>query len=84
VIRTITLNTGFDEFYIVDDIEFGGVRQVRSHYTLASGKGINAARVACALGARVTAYGLVGKNDQERFGTLLQDAHVESRLVTVD
>ena len=45
MIRTVTLNTGFDELFTVSALDFGGVSDLREHRTLASGKGINAARV---------------------------------------
>jgi fructose-1-phosphate kinase PfkB-like protein len=44
MIRTITLNTGFDEVFTVSGISFGGVERVLDHSELAAGKGINAAR----------------------------------------
>ncbi|HEY0514010.1 MAG TPA: hypothetical protein VGH73_19030 [Thermoanaerobaculia bacterium] len=50
MIRTVTLNTGFDEVFTVSAVDFGGVTETQRHVTLASGKGINAARTIAALG----------------------------------
>ena len=72
MIRTVTLNTGFDELFTVSALEPGGVTEAREHRTLASGKGINAARTIAALGEPVKAYGLVGKADRDLFRRLLE------------
>jgi 1-phosphofructokinase family hexose kinase len=84
MIRTVTLNTGFDEVFIVSAVEPGGVTDVRSHVTLASGKGINAARTIASLGEPVKAYTLIGRADQDRFRELLEKDRVESLLVPID
>jgi fructose-1-phosphate kinase PfkB-like protein len=83
VIRTVTLNTGFDEVFAVSAVEPGGVTDVRSHVTLASGKGINAARTIAALGEPVKAYALIGRADQDRFRELLERDRVESSLIPI-
>ena len=84
MIRTVTLNTGFDEVFTVSAVEPGGVTETRSQETLASGKGINAARTIAALGEPVKAYGLIGRSDLDRFGDLLEKDGVQSALVAVD
>jgi 1-phosphofructokinase family hexose kinase len=84
MIRTVTLNTGFDELFTVSALDFGGVSDLREHRTLASGKGINAARTIATLGEPVKAYGLIGKTDRERFQSLLQADGVGTTLVPID
>ncbi len=84
MIHTVTLNSGFDDIYRVSNVVFGGVGDLSSHTTLASGKGVNAARIAHALGAPVTAYALVGAADEQRFRESLTAEGIECRLVTVD
>jgi 1-phosphofructokinase family hexose kinase len=84
MIRTVTLNTGFDELFTVSALDFGGVSDLREHRTLASGKGINAARTIAALGEPVKAYGLIGRADRDRFQSLLERDGVETALVPID
>ena len=84
MIRTVTLNTGFDEVFIVSAVTPGGVTEVRSHVTLASGKGINAARTIAALGEPVKAYALIGRADLDRFRDLLASDRVESSLIPIE
>jgi 1-phosphofructokinase family hexose kinase len=84
MIRTVTLNTGFDEVFTVSAIQPGGVTEVRGHKTLASGKGINAARTIASLGEPVKAYGLIGRSDFGCFVDLLKEDGVESALIAID
>jgi 1-phosphofructokinase family hexose kinase len=84
VIRTITLNTGFDETVTVSSLPFGGVADLLCRESLPSGKGINAGRVVRALGAEVVVYGLIGKSDHQPFRDSLWRQGVESRMVEVD
>lgn len=84
MIRTVTLNSGFDDIYRVADVVFGGVAELRGRTTLASGKGVNAARMAHALGVPVTAYALVGAAEEQRFCELLTAEGIACRLVAVD
>jgi 1-phosphofructokinase family hexose kinase len=84
MIRTVTLNTGFDELFTVSALDFGGVSDLREHRTLASGKGINAARTIAALGEPVKAYGLIGRADRDLFQGLLNRDGVETALVPID
>lgn len=83
MIRTITLNSGFDEVYTISGFEFGKVGNVIRHDTLASGKGLNAARVIATLGEEVTAYGFVGSSDYDEFSSRLKADGVAHRLVKV-
>jgi fructose-1-phosphate kinase PfkB-like protein len=83
MIRTITLNTGFDEVFTVSGISFGGVEKVLDHSELPAGKGINAARTIRALGHAVVAYGLVGAEDRDLFRAALLAEGVTPVLVDV-
>jgi 1-phosphofructokinase len=83
MIRTITLNTGFDEVFTVAGVTFGGVEEVLDRLELASGKGINAARTVHALGHPVVAYGLVGAEDRDSFQAALQGEGITPVLVEV-
>jgi 1-phosphofructokinase family hexose kinase len=83
MIRTITLNTGFDETYTVSDLEYGGVRDVVDYRSEPSGKGINAARVLRGLGVPVHVYGLIGESDRALFSTRLAMDRIDCTLASV-
>jgi 1-phosphofructokinase family hexose kinase len=83
MIRTVTLNSGFDEFFTVSNFEFGGVGDVIAHRTIPSGKGFNAARVVRMLGEKVKAYGLVGATDHDEFASRLEEEHLPASLISV-
>ena len=80
MIRTVTLNPGFDEIAVVSGMHFGGVAELSSVTTQAGGKGFNAARVARALGSPVTAYGLIGARQEDEFARLVRADQVQPRL----
>lgn len=82
-LRTVTLNSGFDDTFTVSDVEWGGVARVQSYESLPAGKGVNAARTASALGLPVCAYALVGGDDLEIFSARLEDEGIAHRLVAV-
>lgn len=84
MIRTVTLNTGFDETYIVSDVEFGGVSDVLQYHSEASGKGINASRTIRRLGEDVRAYALIGQPDRELFSKALLGDGIAATLATVN
>jgi fructose-1-phosphate kinase PfkB-like protein len=84
VIHAITLNTGFDDYFFVNDVRYGSVSDVVSFESRPSGKGINAAIVASALGVDVTSYALVGSGEQLQFDRALHDFGVESVTVPVN
>ena len=83
MIRTITLNPGFDHVFDVLGPTDEEVGQVHGYSVLAAGKGVNAARVAVALGASATAYALVGARDAGRFAELLEADGVAGQLFAV-
>jgi fructose-1-phosphate kinase PfkB-like protein len=82
MIRTITLNPGFDHVFHVGAAD-EGVGQIHEYSVLAAGKGVNAARVAVALGASAVAYALVGARDASRFAELMDTDGVSSQLFAV-
>lgn len=84
MIRTITLNTGFDEVYQVDDLQFGGVANIQSYTRKASGKGINAARILRRLGFSVVVYAFVGVEDLEAFAEDLSADGIPVHLIEVE
>jgi 1-phosphofructokinase len=83
VIRTVTLNTGFDETLRVGPTDPGGVAPLLERSIVPSGKGINCARVLQALGAPVVAYGLIGAIEETAFHDALHLDGVRSVLVAV-
>ena len=83
VLRTVTLNSGFDDTFTVSGLDWGGVGRVRSFRSVPSGKGVNAARAASALGVPVRAYSLIGQDDAATFSAQLQSEGIEHRLVAV-
>jgi 1-phosphofructokinase family hexose kinase len=83
VIRTVTLNTGFDEILWVGDVDEGGVAPILERSITPSGKGINGARTIRAFGLPVVAYGLIGEGEEHVFRSMLRDEDIDTRLVTV-
>ena len=84
MIRTVTLNTGFDEVYAVSDIKPGGVANILEYHSEPSGKGINCAKVLRRLGHDVRAYGLIGHEDRDLFLRSLSVDGIEATLTTVN
>lgn len=83
MIRTVTLSSGFDEVFTVDRLVFGSVTAVLKRQVWASGKGVNAARAAAALGADVVVYALVGAQDRREFEAHLAMENLNCRLSEV-
>ncbi|GAA4888556.1 1-phosphofructokinase [Tessaracoccus lubricantis] len=82
-LRTVTLNTGYDDYYTVGDPVWGGVAPMHAFRSVCSGKGISCARAAVALGVPTVAYGLVGGDDWYDFGSRLKHERIPHRLVAV-
>lgn len=83
MIRTVTLNSGFDDTFHVTQIPWGGVSDVTFYSSVPSGKGVNVARTAAAVGAEVCAYAFVGEKDVDDFERRLALSGVIPRLVPV-
>ena len=72
VLRTVTLNTGYDDYYTVSGLDWGGVGSMHAYRSVCSGKGISCARAARALGLDTVAYGLIGRGDEPDFTARLE------------
>lgn len=83
-LRTVTLNTGYDDHFTVHDMSWGGVGRSTAFRSVPSGKGISCARAALALGLTVHAYALVGDTDVEDYSQRLADEALHHNLVTVE
>jgi 1-phosphofructokinase len=83
MIRTVTLNSGFDEFFRVSNFAFGAVGDIIAHRTLPGGQGFNVARVVHWLGEKVKAYGLIGDLDYVEFAARLREEGISASLVAV-
>lgn len=82
-LRTVTLNTGYDDYYTVGDIVWGGVSTNKDYRSVCSGKGISCARAAVALGLETVAYALVGARDVADYSSRLDAESIPHRLVDV-
>ncbi len=83
-LRTVTLNTGYDDHFTVHDLSWGGVGRSTAFRSIPSGKGISCARAALALGLPVRAYALVGDDDLEDYSGRLTDEGLRHSLVSVE
>ncbi|MFL6264401.1 MAG: 1-phosphofructokinase family hexose kinase [Thermoanaerobaculia bacterium] len=81
--RTVTLNTGFDELFVVSSLQYGEVSSVVRHSTFASGKGINAARIMHSLGASVKAYAIIGLSEEQEFRRCLLKDGIDYFLIPI-
>ncbi|EGK07066.1 1-phosphofructokinase [Kroppenstedtia eburnea] len=77
MILTVTLNVSLDKYYRVPDFSPGDVNRVEKMIPTAGGKGLNVARVACALGAPVKATGIIGGLTGDLICNLLSDEGIE-------
>lgn len=82
-LRTVTLNTGYDDHYTVLDVSWGGVGRSTAFRSVPSGKGISCARAAVALGLPVRAYGLVGEDDLPDYSGRLTREGIDHRLIAL-
>ncbi|MDO5676919.1 MAG: PfkB family carbohydrate kinase [Propionibacteriaceae bacterium] len=82
-LRTVTLNTGYDDYFTVGDPVWGGVAPMHAFQSVCSGKGISCARAAVALGVPTTAYALIGADDKADYSRRLTAEGIAHRLVSV-
>lgn len=82
-LRTVTMNTGYDDYYSVSGLSWGGRGTQHRFESVCSGKGISCARTATALAIPHVAYGLIGEHDHDDFSRRLADEHIEHRLFRV-
>ena len=83
-LRTVTLNTGYDDYFTVGDPVWGGVAPMHAFRSVCSGKGISCARAAVALGVPTTAYALIGAEDKADYSRRLTAEGIVHRLVSVE
>ncbi len=83
-LRTVTLNTGYDDYFTIQDLPWGGVGRSTGFRSVPSGKGISCARAAHALGLPVRAYALVGDADLEDYSGRLTTEGLHHSLVSVE
>lgn len=83
VIVTVTPNPAWDVTYPVDELRVGESIRVRAPLGRAGGKGINVARVICALGGQALAVAPVGGSRGQLFADSLAADEVPARLVPV-
>ncbi|GAB3810839.1 1-phosphofructokinase [Tessaracoccus terricola] len=82
-LRTVTLNTGYDDYYTVAGLTWGGLGRMQEFRSVCSGKGVSCARAAKALGVPVKAYALVGVEDLAHYSSKLAAEGLEHHLVAV-
>ena len=83
VLRTVTLNTGYDDYFTVSGLAWGGVGAMHDFRSVCSGKGISCARTAVALGLDTVAYALIGADDQPDYSARLTAEGIAHTLVAV-
>ena len=71
MILTVTVNPSLDTLYQMEQYTQNTVNRVQRVTVTAGGKGLNTARVAAALGEKVTAAGIVGGYNGKKFISLL-------------
>lgn len=83
MLHTVTLSPGFDDYFTVSGLAWGGVGRMHEFRSVASGKGISCARAALALGVPVRAYAIVGEDGADDFTARLTADGVAHHLVRV-
>lgn len=84
MLRTVTMNTGYDDYYTVSGLDWGGRGTQHGFEAVCSGKGISCARTAVALNQPVLAYGLIGHADHDHYSAMLTAEGIGHRLFPVD
>lgn len=82
-LHTVTLSPGYDDYYTVTGLDWGGVGAMQAYRSVPSGKGVSCARTAVALGVPVTAHVLVGTEGAPEYGARLDAEGIPHRLTTV-
>ncbi|WP_108652296.1 1-phosphofructokinase [Dongshaea marina] len=80
-IVTVTLNPALDLTGYLGQFMRGRVNQIERSTLGAAGKGVNVAQVLARLGARVTATGLLGQDNQGAFCELFERTGIEDQFV---
>ena len=82
-LRTVTMNTGYDDYYSVSGLSWGGRGTQHRFESVCSGKGISCARTATALKLPTIAYGLISEADHGEFSSRLTAEGIEHKLIDV-
>ena len=82
-LHTVTLNTGYDDYFTVHDMLWGGVGRSTAFRSVPSGKGVSCARAALALGLHVHAYALIGEDARGDYSRRLTEEGLPHTLVPV-
>lgn len=77
----VAANVSIDRLYEVDRLALGSIHRPSTVVARPGGKGLNAARAAAALGARVTAVGIVGGRSGDWIVERLAEIGVEARML---
>ena len=77
----VAANTSIDRLYEVDRLTDGSIHRPTVVVARPGGKGLNAARAAAVLGARITAAGIVGGRSGEWIVERLSEIGVDARMV---
>ena len=82
-IITFTLNPAIDRTLFLEKFEYGQVNRIKKVIENMGGKGINVARVLCSLRQKVTATGLIGKENKDTVDKLLSHEAFKSDWLLV-
>jgi 1-phosphofructokinase len=80
---TVTLNPAIDETVALDDLRPGAVHRARSVRFDAGGKGVNVASCLADWGAKVTAAGLLGADNDAVFRALFQAKGIADGFIRI-
>lgn len=83
MLHTVTLSPGFDDYYTVAGLTWGGVGEMRAYRSVPSGKGVSCARATVALGLPVMAHVAVGDDGADSYAARLREEGIDHRLTTV-
>lgn len=83
MLHTVTLSPGFDDYYTVTGLAWGGVGEMQAYSSVPSGKGVSCARAAVALGLPVRAYVAVGADGADDYSARLRAEGIDHRLTSV-
>lgn len=83
MLHTVTLSPGFDDYYTVTGLAWGGVGAMEAYRSVPSGKGVSCARAAVALGVPTVAHVAVGQVGADDYAARLDGEQIVHRLTVV-
>ena len=83
LLATVTLNATLDHVILIPDLDAGQTRDAVERLVLPSGKGLNVARTAQALGSAVLATGLIAGSCGQWIRDLLHRSHIPERFLWI-